>query len=495
MSDIFLSYASDDVERVRPLVHALERHGWTVWWDRTSIPVGQTFDQVIETALDAARCVIVVWSSASVQSDWVKAEAEDSRQRGILIPVAIETELRLPLSFRFIQTAQLAGWQGDESHDEFRKVVTAVTEHIGPPAAAESEGEPVEPPDETQSAVLLPGDELPEAGPLEVEPKAPQKEPSVQGESPPGEPVRPAPTIQPGSQKRFFIGGGVLVALMVVAWFVTRIVSRNNGSLGPEITPPVTPSLGTTPPSKPASPPVSPPSETTLPSIWRNSLGMEFALMRAGTFRMGSTNGDSDEKPVHEVTISQPFYLSKYEVTQGQWEKVTGTNPSRFTGDSTRPVERVSWEDVQQFIEKLNARERETGVTYRLPTEAEWEYAARAGTTMAYSFGDDASQLGAYAWYNENSSQTTHPVGQKQPNPWGLYDMHGNVWEWVHDWYDTYSAEAVTDPQGPDTGSARVVRGGGWFNDAGGCRSAYRLNAGPGFRYVYLGFRLLRQVR
>ena len=145
-----------------------------------------------------------------------------------------------------------------------------------------------------------------------------------------------------------------------------------------------------------------------------------------------------------------------------------GDNPSRFKGD-TMPVEHVSWEDAQKFIERLNAKEG--GPKYRLPTEAEWEYAARAGTTTAYSFGANASQLGEYAWFSENSVSTMHPVGQKKPNPWGLYDMHGNVWEWVHDWYsgDAYKASTSTavDPKGPSTGSSRVYRGGGNLGPAG----------------------------
>ena len=172
-----------------------------------------------------------------------------------------------------------------------------------------------------------------------------------------------------------------------------------------------------------------------------------------------------------------------------------GDNPSRFKGD-TMPVEHVSWEDAQKFIERLNAKEG--GPKYRLPTEAEWENAARAGTTTAYSFGDNASQLGEYAWFSENSVSTMHPVGQKKPNPWGLYDMHGNVWEWVHDWYsgDAYKASTSTavDPKGPSTGSSRVYRGGGWYLDAVFCRSADRRNDAPGRHVINLGLRLLREV-
>jgi formylglycine-generating enzyme required for sulfatase activity len=204
---------------------------------------------------------------------------------------------------------------------------------------------------------------------------------------------------------------------------------------------------------------------------------MQFALIPAGEFQMGSTSGADYERPVHTVRISKPFYLGIHEVTQGHWEAVMGNNPSQFKGDANRPIETVSWEEVQKFIDKLNTREG--GTKYRLPTEAEWEYAARAGSTTAYSFGDDSSQLGKYAWFAGNVNNTTHPVRKLQPNAWGLYDMHGNVWEWVQDWYGTYTAEPGTDPQGPTSGSARVIRGGSWNNGAGDCRSAYRLSSPP----------------
>jgi formylglycine-generating enzyme required for sulfatase activity len=223
-----------------------------------------------------------------------------------------------------------------------------------------------------------------------------------------------------------------------------------------------------------------------------NSLDMPFVLIPAGEFLMGSADGDDDEHPVHTVRISQPFYLGQYAVTQTQWQAVMGSNPSQFTGDLNRPVESVSWEDAQEFIRRLHARE--DGATYRLPTEAEWEYAARAGSTTAYSFGDDPRQLSEYAWYSENSGGQTHPVGQLKPSAWGLYDMHGNVWEWVQDWYGPYTAAAVVDPAGPPSGSARVIRGGGWDYDTSYCRSAYRNDATPGYRIDSLGFRLLRLV-
>jgi formylglycine-generating enzyme required for sulfatase activity len=257
----------------------------------------------------------------------------------------------------------------------------------------------------------------------------------------------------------------------------------------------------TQPPSPPATEPrvavgVYPPPTPSEPSkTFRNGLGMEFVLIPAGEFMMGSNNGDSDEKPAHKVRISTPFYLGQYEVTQREWQAVMGQNPSHFKGEATLPVENVSWEEVQEFLRRLNAREG--GPRYRLPTEAEWEYAARAGTSTAYSFGDSERQLGEYAWYGEDLGGKTHPVGQKKPNAWGLYDMQGNVWEWVQDWYgeDTYTSAAVTDPQGPSSGSLRVFRGGSWINDARGCRAANRHFDAPGDRVANLGVRLLREVR
>ena len=209
---------------------------------------------------------------------------------------------------------------------------------------------------------------------------------------------------------------------------------------------------------------------------------------------MGSNSDKDSAKPPHQVRISKPFYLGQYEMTQGQWQAVMGNNPSSFKGDAMLPVENVSWEDVQEFLRRLNAREG--GPKYRLPTEAEWEYAARAGMSTAYSFGDSERQLGEYAWYWDNAGAKTHPVGQKKPNDWGLYDMQGNVVEWVQDWYGSYTSAAVTDPQGPSSGSSRVIRGGGWGFIARSCRSATRGGSmEPDFRHDNLGFRLLREVR
>jgi formylglycine-generating enzyme required for sulfatase activity len=223
-----------------------------------------------------------------------------------------------------------------------------------------------------------------------------------------------------------------------------------------------------------------------------NSIGMKFVLIPAGEFMMGSNEYDS-EKPVHNVTISKPFYLGVYPVTQREWKAVIGDNPSGFKGDDL-PVENISWHDVQEFIKKLN--EKENIDKYRLPSEAEWEYAARAGTTTRYSFGDDESKIGEYAWYWENSGNKTHPVGQKQSNPWGLYDMHGNVWEWVQDKYHNgYDGAPIDGSAWEDGGGAlRVARGGSWYGTARYCRSANRFDDAPGLRGSNLGFRLLQEL-
>jgi len=207
----------------------------------------------------------------------------------------------------------------------------------------------------------------------------------------------------------------------------------------------------------------------------------EFVLIRPGSFTMGSG------KAAHKVTLTKPFYLGKYEVTQEQWEKLMGNNPSNFKG-AKNPVERVSWNACQGFVAKLN--EKVPGQSFRLPTEAEWEYACRAGSTGDYCYGDGDLPLAEYAWYSDNSGSMTHPVGGKKPNAWGLYDMHGNVWEWCADWYGDYLTAATSDPQGPSSGSDRVGRGGSWSYGACDCRVANRNFINPADSHPRLGFRV-----
>ena len=239
-----------------------------------------------------------------------------------------------------------------------------------------------------------------------------------------------------------------------------------------------------------------------------------YVRIPAGTFTMGSPSSepgrDSDEGPQHQVTISQAFWLKATEVTQDEWQSVMGSNPSRFSScGGSCPVEQVSWLQAIDYLNRLSQSEGLqvcypngdgsgfVGLSctgYRLPTEAEWEYAARAGTTTAYWSGTSESDLARAGWYSGNSGSTTHPVGQKQANAWGLYDVHGNVWEWVHDWYGSYGAGSATNPTGATAGPARVIRGGSWYRGAQYCRSASRSRFRPDNRAFNLGFRSARSI-
>jgi len=222
-------------------------------------------------------------------------------------------------------------------------------------------------------------------------------------------------------------------------------------------------------------------------------VAMDLSLIPAGKFTMGSPEGEEDrqpdEGPPHDVTISKPFYMGVYEVTQEQYEAITGANPSYFKG-AKNPVEQASWDEAVEFCKKLSAK---TGKAVRLPTEAQWEYACRAGTKTRFGVCDKDADLNEYGWSAANSECKTHPVGQKKPNAWGLYDMHGNVQEWCNDWYaETYAGAGTSDPQGPSTGQSRVLRGGCWDFIPASCRSTFRQFFYPsGYRNGKYGFRVV----
>lgn len=384
MSDIFLSYKSDDRPRAKIIAEALEKHGYSVWWDRV-IPIGKNYDDVIEEELGASKCVVVLWSKESVKSKWVKTEALEGDSRGILVPVLIE-EVTLPLAFKRIEAAKLMDWDGTSDHEEFDLLLNSVAGILGRPQAENK--------------------------------KSPEKKKRLQKEE----------------------GGETFI----------------------------------------------------------NSIGMKFTRIPAGEFLMGEKSGFFDIllygkniEPIHKVTVNKPFYFGIYPVTQREWKADMGNNPSHFKGDDL-PVDSVSWNGVQDFIKRLN--EKEETDKYRLPSEAEWEYAARAGTSTPYSFGDNKSELSDYAWYGDMVGGKTHNVGQKKPNPWGLFDIHGNVWEWVQDrWHRNYEG-APTDGSAWETGeeSSLVLRGGSWSSDALFCRSAARLWRNSGAREKDVSFRLLR---
>jgi formylglycine-generating enzyme required for sulfatase activity len=232
------------------------------------------------------------------------------------------------------------------------------------------------------------------------------------------------------------------------------------------------------------------------PVIIQNGSGLRLRLILAGELLMGEPWFE-DSRPAHRVRLSRPFYIGIFTVTQKEWAKVMRTNPSKFKG-SELPVENVGWEDCQQFIRGLN--DSDPSGRFRLPTEAEWEHACRAGSRTIFSFGDDERDLANHGWFRSNSKGQTHPVGQKKPNAWGLYDMHGNVCEWCADWYDPEyyrhfcGDETVENPAGPEIGFEHVVRGGSWDSDAMGCYSGVRSFALPDTRKPSIGFRLAKDA-
>ena len=226
----------------------------------------------------------------------------------------------------------------------------------------------------------------------------------------------------------------------------------------------------------------------------KNGISIEMVKVEAGTFMMGATSEMKHpydwEKPVHQVTLTNEYYMGKYEVTQALWQAVMGNNPSHFKGENL-PVETVNWNECQEFISKLNSM---TGRKFRLPTEAEWEYAARGGKkSRSYQYSG-SSNISDVAWYDGNSVNKTHPVGTKQANELGIYDMTGNVWEWCSDWYGFYSSSSQTNPTGADSGSSRVFRGGSWYGNARYCRLSFRDCTPPDCRGYNLGLRLALSV-
>ncbi|MBE6425771.1 MAG: formylglycine-generating enzyme family protein, partial [Planctomycetaceae bacterium] len=266
--------------------------------------------------------------------------------------------------------------------------------------------------------------------------------------------------------------------------FILAKLESDSSSVPPPVSEPVTP-------PEPPKPAVRTAGERMVKTV--NGIEYAFRWCPAGSFLMGSSKSEWDAAGIdwksynetqHSVTLTRGFWMLETEVTQAMWKSVMGTDPSHFKG-AQNPVEEVSWEECRSFCEKLSEK---LGLTVSLPTEAQWEYACRAGTTSAY-----AGDLGEMGWYGSNSGRKTHPVGQKKPNAWGLYDMHGNVWEWCQDWYDEdyYTESPTSDPCNEDSGSDRVYRGGGWNDLAQDCRSASRGRFTPDVRYDGLGFRIV----
>jgi formylglycine-generating enzyme required for sulfatase activity len=482
MADIFISYAREDETRIRELVRALEGEGRSVFWDRR-IPAGKTWQSYIGQALSEAKCVVVAWSQHSITSDWVVEEANDAKERGRLVPVLLDS-VRPPLGFRGIQAADLTDWKPGASSAQFDQLIQDIGGVVGGKShkpAAEEELTP-----RTQAA------------------GAPRAIPT---EPPPHEPTLPKPELPRRWKKRkiFLTGGMIAIVAVIVA--VVALWSSQEPRL--PATRPVEPPVAKAPEVpreaqevpkpevKPPEPRVSQPEPATKTKTQRtftNSIGMSFMLIPAGSFAMGSPTdepGRNDDERQHPVTISNPFYLQTTEVTQKQWTQLMEIKRSHFEdcGDDC-PMDNVSWNDAQEFIKRLN--QTESGARYRLPTEAEWEYACRAGSKSMFCFGDDEAKLWQYSWYGSNSDGKTHRVGKKKSNGWGLYDIHGNVWEWCQDWYGNYPTSQMMDPTGPKTGEYRVWRGGSWGSGTQGLRSALRGRSSPDSRGPVISFRVAR---
>ena len=393
-----------------------------------TIPPGRTWRQVIGAQLEAAGCVVVAWSRISIGRHWVLEEADSGLERGVLVPLLLDA-VKPPLGFRSIQAADFRDWQGDAEAAAFRRLVEAVADKIGRPGLG---------------AVSA------NAAPLAPAATLPQKRARVPRRS-----LAPAqPVLQAGGE----------------------------------------------PPSIQPDPRPNPPQPF---SILRHTLrdgtpGPEMVLIPAGEFRMGDLDGSGydNEKPVHIVRLPRPFYLGRYAVTFDEYDhyaKDSGVKlpDDRGWGRGNRPVIKVSWQDAVAYCAWLS---KQTGQAYRLPSEAEWEYAARAGTETAYWWGNEAGQNRANfdGSGSQWSNRQTAPVGSFPPNPWGLHDTAGNVWEWVQDrWHDDYQGAPV-DGSAWEQGdsSMRVLRGGSWSSLPRRARAACRNGFVPGSRDGLIGFRL-----
>ena len=423
MAHIFLSYAREDIATARWLDAALRARGWEVWWD-TRLKAGEIWDEKIERALDAACCVVVLWSASSITRRWVREEALSGLERRMLVPVIIES-VRPPLGFRSVHYEDLSGWTGERDYRNLSRLLDVVGGFVAPSLARTADPRP---PPRTRT----------EANPRAEERAVPEGE-------------QPTPAWARANGKDQFSRWANLVV-----------------------------------PSGDASGPVT----------------QRFRWIEPGTFQMGSPDDeperDDNEGPRHRVRLSRGFWLADTVCTQALWRAVMDTDPSHFKGDD-RPVEQVRWDDVQAFLGRL--KEMVPRLDPRLPTEAEWEYACRAGTETPFSFGAqikprEANYDGGYPYARGRSGvyrEETVPVKSLPSNAWGLYEMHGNVCEWCADGMRLYTTEQQIDPFGePGEADAarRAIRGGSWSSSAKRARSAYRGAVLPNFANRALGFRL-----
>lgn len=556
MSDIFLSYASENRERVRPLVERLEEHGWDVWWDR-DIPKGTDFSDVIDAAIADSRTMIVVWSTTSVSSKWVRGEAREGMENGRgLQPVRIEA-CKPPIDFRGLQETDLTEWDGSASYAEFEALIAALEGRLGKPKAkgTASSAQPAAPelaedtdaprpdvdPERDLTAVTESLTEKPASGsPDPSEPPEPEEEepsseqPSVasdpsatdpaieaqpvveseeasepphrsrvqSGDTPSGPPATAAriekaegTPVQPAAKGRSaLLAGAAVVVVGIVGWGVSQMG-------GPEET------AGTAEPgaTEETAGTAEPEATVAIDSAgFRDCSGCPLMVfVRGGTFTMGLPAGDTLEwwmiaSPQHDVTVPD-FWVGVHEVTVGQWADFRAANPDATDGcgpADDHPVACVSWNDAQAYAAWLA---QTTGHPYRLPTEAEWEYAARGGTSTPWFWGtdrDDVCQNANSVWNcGEDKYDTSSPVGSFPANAFGIHDTAGNVYEWTEDcWHSNYEGA-------PNDGSAwtndcftgaRVLRGGSFNRNPESLDAADReIQRYPDNRHPHFGFRVV----
>ncbi|MGE0129980.1 MAG: SUMF1/EgtB/PvdO family nonheme iron enzyme [Blastocatellales bacterium] len=501
---VFISYSHDSHEHLDRVLALADRlraegidcnldqyepapaEGWPRWMDKQFkdadfilVVCTETYCRRFEGREEKGKGLGVKWEGAIITDELYGNEAVNKR----FIPVLFSADDagHVPQRLQHFMRHLIAEQEG---YEELYRRLTNQPRVVKPPLGKLRSFEPVNklrslPPEERQQH-FAPIEEKPDKPdivsslpPPRIAKDEQREQPTIVQHVPEPSEVRKARVSKPFAQKLMLLSGNRwkwLVAsgvLILVIWFGVTL-SHN-----------------------------SPPSIlTAMPSFIENlGNGEELVMVNlpGDEFTMGS-NKHKDEMPPHQVKVG-PFAIGKTEVTQGQWKLLMGDNPSNFKVDDNHPVEQVSWDRAQEFIKRL--RDKTGDQTYRLPTEAEWEYAAHAGSTTEYCFGDDKSSLGEYAWYYDNSDSKTHSVGIKKPNAWSLRDMHGNVLEWCQDWYaeNYYNQSPRENPQGPSSGTDRVVRGGSWGINHLYCRSASRNRYGPGSNYDFVGFRVVCAAR
>ena len=518
MSDIFISYASEDRAEIEKIAHALEAQGWSVWWDR-SIPVGKSFDIVIEEALDESLCVVVVWSKVSVKSRWVRAEAAEAQRQGKLFPLNIDGS-KPPLVYRSLQMANFGDWSGEVTAPAFEKLAAAIRDHIGTPVSKAEAGSEIKEettnsksgpsqPTSTESTKVFNGKQTggkkPVGGTVSVvanrndigkpvskaETGSKLKEETTNSKIGPSQPAPTEPekvfnVKQTGGEKP--VGGNVRAESVTAPFNEQSAPSSQEQSKNNWIAPVFVVLLL---------------SLMIGMAFWKNTKNTknnivepEMVVIPKGCFQMGSPASDKDRESneqQHEVCVDA-FKMAKYEVSFEEYEQFCDVTRCEKPDDAgwgrgNRPVIIVDWNDATAYAEWLA---KETGKHYRLPTEAEWEYAARGGSKSRYPWGDDigSNNANCNGCGSQWDDKKTAPVGSFAANDFGLYDTVGNVWEWTCSRYvqDYDGSEKKCVEKGNE--SRRVIRGGSWSGLLRLARSAYRLWHDPYSRNYDLGFRL-----